>query len=174
MNKLMVLLAALALAACAKPAERSGLASVGQPAPQINLPEIVSGGVKAVNGWGDFKGKAVVLEFWSPDCPPCVENMPHLVKLAAEFKGKPVVFLSAALAPKAEVEDFLKTNKLPGIVAADTPVPLLASFRGNGIPHTVLVDANGVVQAITYPSYVTEKALDDLIAGKKLEMPADM
>ncbi len=174
MKKLMILSAALVFGACAQPAEKSSMANVGQPAPQISLPEIVSGGVKAVNGWGDFKGKAVVLEFWSPDCPPCVENMPHLAKLAAEFKGKPVVFLSAALAPKAEVEDFLKTNKLPGIVAADTPVPLLSTFRGNGIPHTVLVDANGVVAAITYPSYVTEKTIDDLLAGKKLEIPGDM
>lgn len=166
MKKILIAAAFLALAACSGPAEdKSASAKVGEQAPQIKLTEILSGDVKEINGWEDFRGKAVVLEFWSPDCEPCVENIPHLTELAAKFKGKPVVFISAALAPKEEVAEFLKTHKMAGIVAADTPMSLFRSFKGRGIPHTILVDKDGKVAAFTYPSRVTEETLDNLLAG---------
>lgn len=30
---------------------------------------------------GEFKGKVVVLDFWATYCPPCLEEIPHLVQL---------------------------------------------------------------------------------------------
>jgi thiol-disulfide isomerase/thioredoxin len=168
MRKTIITAAMLALAACSRPAERPGSAKVGEPAPQIELTEILRGDVKEINGWEDFKGKAVVLEFWSPDCEPCVENLPHLTALAGKFSGRPVVFISAALAPKDEVAEFLKDHEMAGIVAADTPMALFRSFKGRGIPHTILIDKDGKVAAFTYPSMVTEETLENLLAGKNL------
>jgi len=33
----------------------------------------------------DFKGKVVVLDFWATYCPPCLEEIPHLVELQNQY-----------------------------------------------------------------------------------------
>ena len=33
----------------------------------------------------DLKGKAVVLDFWATNCPPCVEEIPHLNELQTRY-----------------------------------------------------------------------------------------
>ncbi len=35
----------------------------------------------------DLKGKVVLVNFWGAWCPPCVEEFPHMVKLAEKFAG---------------------------------------------------------------------------------------
>ncbi len=168
MKKLVLAVSLAALAACGKPADRPKTAKVGAPAPELNLTEVVRGGLKAPVKWADLKGKAVVLEFWGTGCEPCVENIPHLNELALKFKDKPVVFLSAAVDKRAAVEDFLKDHEMDSVVISDTPMELFRAFKGHGIPHTVLVDPKGVVAAFSYPSMVTEKTVEDLLAGRRV------
>lgn len=33
----------------------------------------------------DFQGKAVILDFWATYCPPCIEEIPHLKALQAQY-----------------------------------------------------------------------------------------
>jgi thiol-disulfide isomerase/thioredoxin len=35
----------------------------------------------------DHQGKAVILDFWATNCPPCIEEIPHLVELKARYGG---------------------------------------------------------------------------------------
>jgi uncharacterized protein (TIGR03435 family) len=171
MKKIFLLVAALALAACGgkpadeKPAQRPDTVKVGELAPQIKLEKIVSGGPAVINGWEDLKGKAVVMEFWGTYCDPCLENIPHLNALADKFKDKPVVFLSISRETEKDVRDFLKEHELKGIVAADAPMAY-KNYRVMGIPHTVLVDKDSRVVAVTYPADVNEGTIENLLAGK--------
>ena len=41
----------------------------------------------------------------------------------------------------------------------------------SGIPATVMVDKEGVIQAVTHPQHVTKTALLDLIAGRRPDVP---
>jgi len=165
MKKLIIAAVALAFAGCAKQEGRPEFARAGQPAPEIKLEHLVSGDLKSVSGWADLKGKAVVLEFWWTDCEPCVENIPHLNELAEKFKGKPIVFLSLTREPAAPVAAFLKTHEIKGSVAVEAGAAF-RSFKVIGVPHTVLIDKEGVVRSVTYPSDVDEKTLEDLLAGR--------
>ncbi len=170
MKKIFLITAALGLAACGEPAdktpaERPATVKLGALAPQIKLETVVSGGA-AINGWEDLGGKAVVLEFWGTYCDPCLENIPHLNDLAEKFKDKPVAFISVSRESEQDVKDFLKEHRMSGIVAADAP-EVYNSFRVRGIPHTVLLDKEGRVAAVTYPSEVSEKTIEDLLSGKR-------
>jgi uncharacterized protein (TIGR03435 family) len=46
-----------------------------------------------------------------------------------------------------------------------------AQFPHKIIPHTVLLDASGIVRAITEPSQVTKKVIGQLVAGKTIAVP---
>ncbi len=62
--------------------------------PQPNLPMTPSKPL-AVMSWTDFdgkpqklgelKGKVVVLDFWATNCPPCLEEIPHLNELQTKY-----------------------------------------------------------------------------------------
>lgn len=168
MKKILILLLSAGIVSCGKPTERPVTAKKGELAPEISVPRFQRGDLKSVKGWGDLKGRAVVLEFWGTYCEPCIENMPHINGLSEKFKDKPVVFLSLSREPSATVEEFLKEHDLKGNVAADAG-EVFRSFGVRGIPHTVLIDKDSRVQAFTYPSRVTEQTIEDLLAGKPLE-----
>ena len=41
----------------------------------------------------DFRGKVVVVDVWATWCGPCRAEIPHLLKLEKEMRGKDVVFI---------------------------------------------------------------------------------
>lgn len=172
MKKLFSLLLLAGLAACNAPADQSaagkpaGAPKKDAPAPPLVLETFVAGDLKAVKGWEDLKGKAVVLEFWATFCDPCVENIPHMNELAESYKDKPVVFISLTRDSRGEIERFLKTHPMKGNVAVEAS-GAFRNFKVRGIPHTVLVDKDGVIRGFAYPSRVTPATLDALMAGSK-------
>jgi thiol-disulfide isomerase/thioredoxin len=173
LKKTLLIVAAAGLAACGKPTEpaapavRAARPGIGSPAPAIVLNSIISGDLKALSGWEQLRGRAVVLEFWATWCDPCVQNIAHLNELAEKFKGKPVAFISVTQESRGKVESFLKDREMRGNIAADGD-PAFSVFRVRGIPYTVLIDKEGVVRDITYPARVTEQRVNDLLAGRPL------
>ena len=173
LKKILIVMAVAGLAACGKPADtpapakRSARPGIGAPAAAIVLNTMVSGDLKALDGWEQLRGRAVVLEFWATWCDPCVESIGHLNELVDKFKGKPVAFISVTQESRSKVEKFLEDREMRGNIAADGD-PAFSVFRVRGIPYTVLIDRDGVVRDITYPARVTEQRVKDLLAGGPL------
>jgi len=172
-KKSLIVIIAAGLAACGKPTEPAAPAvkaakpGIGAPAPAIVLNEIVSGDLKALSGWEQLRGRAVVLEFWATWCDPCVESIAHLNELAEKFSGQPVTFISVTQESRTRLEKFLQGREMRGNIAADGD-PAFSAFRVRGIPYTVLIDKDGVVRDITFPARVTEQRINDLLAGGPL------
>ncbi|HQU81635.1 MAG TPA: TlpA disulfide reductase family protein [Pyrinomonadaceae bacterium] len=59
---------------------------------------------------GSLKGKVVLLTFWSTRCQICHAEIPKLNRLAAQYKGKNVVFLAPTMEAEAKVEAYTKNN----------------------------------------------------------------
>jgi uncharacterized protein (TIGR03435 family) len=102
----------------------------------------------------------------------CVDNIPHINELAERFASRPLQFISITDETDVDlVKRFLARHPIRGWVAFDAEE---STFRGYGIegrPQTLLIDRDGIVQAITNPTSVTPEVLDDLLAGKPLHFP---
>lgn len=96
------------------------------------------------------KGKGIVmLDFWATWCPPCVEEMPVLAELAAEYKEKGVALYAVNLQEdKDTVQQFLVEKKLDVQVLLDTQGTVASAYGVESIPMLVIVDNEGVVRHV--------------------------
>lgn len=145
---------------------------IGDVPPALTLAKTIQGPPAAEISWEKLKRKVVVLEFWATWCGPCVATIPHLNGLAEEFKNKPVVFISVTSENEDVVRFFLKRHPMTGWVGLDDYEVLNQEFHVEGIPHAVIVDANGRIAAITPPADIKPENLEEILAGTKCSLPA--
>ncbi len=181
----------------AEPAAGGGVKKnplLGQSAPDFRFDVIEGDALKNVVK-ADLKGQVVLLDFWATWCPPCREELPEIRDLAARLaKGRAAGKVAVIAVSEDQgndqaevrglVEKTLKELDVAGLlkgvvgrVALD-----LDGFAGNafgvqGIPTLVLLDAQGVVQAVHvgYKPGIGEELEGDIAAlldGKSLVEPA--
>jgi len=94
----------------------------------------------------DYKGTALVINFWATWCPPCVAEMPSLDRLKGILDGTGIDVLAinedrdgAAMAGK-----FYEINGIANLdILIDRKMALLKANEITALPTTLLVDANG-------------------------------
>src|SRR5438309_1226849 len=65
---------------------------IGKPCPDFTLNEIYNY-PKSKASLQDFKGKWLILDFWSRGCTACIQSFPKLNELTKEFKDKVQIVL---------------------------------------------------------------------------------
>lgn len=93
----------------------------------------------------DFRGKVVLINFWAYWCEPCLKEMPSLKKLEETMKGKDFVLLMVHVGD--EIDEAMKVPQLPSQLVFDIPAATLSSYGVSGLPHSVLVDKQGIIRA---------------------------
>src|SRR5262249_28307528 len=68
------------------------------------------------------------------------------------------------------IAPFLKRKPIHAWVGLDTDKAMIKDYHITRITHTVIVDKNGKITAITHPTGMTAQALQDLLAGKKVAL----
>ena len=94
----------------------------------------------------DFKGRALVLNYWATWCAPCVEEMPALDKLHASLAGEgiEVVAISVDRGGMRQVAPFFEVNALKNLpVYLDPPGASMRAFGLRGLPTTIVIDRQG-------------------------------
>lgn len=91
----------------------------------------------------DFKGKAVVLNFWATWCVPCKHEIPWLVAFQKQYGPQGLVILGLAMdqSPPA-VRKFLRNVRVnyPILMANQA---LADQYFVKGLPTSIYIDANG-------------------------------
>jgi thiol-disulfide isomerase/thioredoxin len=111
----------------------------------------------------DYKGKVVLINFWATWCPPCLAEMPELIKWQREHRGSGLQIIGITYPPEqiSEVRRFIKKLKVnyPIVMGARE---LKAQFdESETLPLTVVIDRAGiireVIQGILLPEEFAEK-----------------
>ena len=97
----------------------------------------------------DFRGKPVVLNFWSSNCPPCLAEMP-LFQSAWETYGDRVQFMIVNLTDGyndtfASAMEVIQENGYTFPVFFDTASEGALAYGIYSIPMTYFIDERGVV-----------------------------
>ena len=114
------------------------------PAPDFVLKDLQ--GVK--QALSAYKGKVVILNFWSTTCPPCVQELPSLNDLYREQKHGDLVVLGIALdATEKPVRELVGKLWLEFPVMLDSNKDVYFDSYGLfGQPVSVIIDRNGLVR----------------------------
>ena len=67
---------------------------------------------RGIEDIGNYLGKVVVIDVWASWCPPCVEGIPRLVRLAERFREAPfdLVGLSVDSGGWEDIESFVQRH----------------------------------------------------------------
>jgi thiol-disulfide isomerase/thioredoxin len=159
-------------------AEASGddagnMADFDQPVPHAVLPAVDDSWVNMES----YKGKVVLLNFWTTWCPGCRDETADLIKLQEEFGSKGFIVVAIAVDDEGEesVKTFVETEHFSvggSSKRINFPV-LLGSDEGarkfgyeGGLPASVLITRDArEVKIIRGPIHLREvsKAIKDLL-----------
>jgi len=114
---------------------------VGYLAPDFALPDL-QGKVRRLS---DFKGKVVLLNFWSTWCKPCRDEMPSMQRAFEQHNrhGFEIVAVSLNVEGKPVVEEFMQEFNLRFTVLLDPKKEAGRLYRIYALPTSFLVDPEG-------------------------------
>jgi thiol-disulfide isomerase/thioredoxin len=115
----------------------------------------------------DFKSKVVILDFWATWCLPCIQAMPDLEKLQARF-NKDIQIITVTDDPLARIQKFVEKQGLKLPIVIDKDGKLAEYFPHRTIPHTVIIDKNGIIRAITTPAELNETIIQKVIGNEPI------
>ena len=144
---------------------------VGDAAPDLSLNKILQANEISAINLKSLKGNVIVLEFWGTWCLACFPAIKHFNELSEKFKDKSVRFIAITDEDESSVARFTKAQPIQGWIGLDNNRGTFNSYQASGLPHTVVIDRNGRIAAITLPKNVTETVLNDLLADKQISLP---
>jgi len=143
------------------PAAAHVAAEVGGVAPDFELeqvsvppasdsPSATAGGTTKSEAWlSDFRGHPVVLNFWATWCHPCRQETPQFVKAYDKHKDAGLVVIGLDLQEgPALIQPFAQEYGIDYPILVDRTGQVGDKYRLLGLPTSVFIDANGIIQSI--------------------------
>ncbi|EFV77896.1 TlpA family protein disulfide reductase [Cytobacillus oceanisediminis] len=122
-----------------------GLAK-GNLAPDFELTDMEGNPVKL----SDYRGKAVLLNFWASWCPPCRAEMPHMEKLYNKYKDENFDILAVNLTNteknSGDAEKFVKELGLTFTIPMDVKGEAGSDYNIMAYPTSYFIDSDGVIR----------------------------
>jgi peroxiredoxin len=114
-----------------------------QPAPDFELPDLQG----IPQRLSDYRGKTVILNFWSAGCPHSERTDRYLLELLPAWEGE--VFLLSIASNRNESTQMLveaaETRRLPWVLL-DSEQTVANLLEAVTTPHVFLIDRDGILR----------------------------
>ena len=109
----------------------------------------------------DLRGQPVVINFWATWCVSCVAEMPVLEEQRKAHQSEDLKIVAVNVGESlGAAEGFIEALELFDFaVAMDPDLSIADAYGIRGLPQTVFIDSNGVVQAV-YQGELDDDTMD--------------
>jgi thiol-disulfide isomerase/thioredoxin len=95
----------------------------------------------------DYRGKAVLVNFWATWCVPCRDEMPSIERLRASLEGRPFAVLAVNLAePQSRIRGFLEKVPVRFTVLLDSDTKTAKAWQAKLLPATYIIGPDGAIR----------------------------
>ena len=120
-------------------------ATIGGKAPAFTLPRL---GAPGDAGLSTFRGRPLVLNFWSSTCTACRQELPALEQVQAQFGSQvTVVGVDVADPSRQGAVAFAHARGVTYPLLADHSGAVAATYDVGSLPVTVVIGPHGTVEA---------------------------
>lgn len=117
--------------------------TVGSAANDFTLLDLDSNSVRL----SDYKGQAVLINFWATWCAPCEEEMPLLEQFSKKYQDRLVVLGVNYLEQEHEVRQFSQKLGVSFPLLLDSSGVVADSYYVHNFPMTFFIDPEGITRA---------------------------
>jgi peroxiredoxin len=111
-----------------------------------------------------YRGKIVLVNFWATWCKPCTTEMPAMQTIYNKLRDKGFVVLAVnELEDDAKVREHIKQYGHTFPVLMDRDNKVANQFGVFGLPVSVFIDENGVVQEYITGGLLTEQKIQEIV-----------
>jgi peroxiredoxin len=130
---------------------------VGEAAPEVTVTTLDGSQLTL----SELRGQVAVINFWSPECAPCEDEIPDLQTVWEEYRSKSVAFLGISFPElEAAVQDMIADLGVTYPNALDLVAPV--EYRITGIPETFVIGPQGRVAYVHIGPVTAERLREEL------------
>jgi thiol-disulfide isomerase/thioredoxin len=120
----------------------------------------------------NMKGKVVLVDFWGSWCPPCVAEIPNIIKAHEKYHGKGFDVIGVTQPAQNQdddgVSDYLKKRKMPWTcINIEDSAKLIKMHEVPYFPYPILVGADGRVVSARARGPQLDRLLEVLLKEKQ-------
>jgi peroxiredoxin len=114
-----------------------------------------------VHDSSEYRGKALIINFWGTFCPPCRDEMPALQNVYDKWKDKGVQLIGINLSEdKLSVESFARQVGAKFPILLDRNRQTEKKFGLKQYPTTFFVRADGTIEDVLIGGPLTEEQIE--------------
>lgn len=161
MRKLIVTALLLSTLAGSALAMGSRPPAAGMPASEFSLTDLQG----KAHSLEQYKGKVVLLNFWATWCKPCTSEMPAMQTVYDQLRDKDFVVLAVnELEDEAKVREHIQQYNHTFPVLLDRENQVANQYGVFGLPVSVFIDQQGVVQEYIKGGLLTERKIQEIVS----------
>lgn len=138
--------------------------AVGRTAPNFTLRSL-EGDLVTLS---EFRGRVVILDFWASWCGPCQRSFPALHALWSTVADRGVDLVGVSLdRSESNARGFLASTGYTDMIALwqsmSASSAVASAYCVSGIPHTFVIDGEGVVRYSGHPARLTVNDVESIL-----------